>query len=335
MVTFHKLCLNFCVFLICQCLCSAAVVSNKLHGAHEHLTKEREKDGPYSPQDQHVHYDDSGAHQNHFDHEAILGSSKEAEEYDTLPPEEAKKRLAILLKKMDTSHDGYIDRTELQAWILKSFMTLAEEEVQERMEDMDENGDGLVSWEEFIADTYGVLENTQNLQFNDDNYHLIKEDREMWEAADKNGNDILDEDEFKRFHSPEDYPEMRNIIINQTLKNKDTDKDGSISFQEFIGDKGALMDKENLLIEQNKFDHDFDRDNDGKLTGDEILYWIVPSNEDIANEEVTHLFASSDDDHDDLLSFEEVIEHHDIFVGSEATDYGDHLHNIHHLDDEL
>lgn len=50
---------------------------------------------------------------------------------------------------------------------------------------------------------------------------------------------------------------------------------------------------------------------------------------------MVHLFAASDDDHDDQLSFSEVLEHYDIFVGSEATDYGDHLHNIHHFSDEL
>lgn len=56
---------------------------------------------------------------------------------------------------------------------------------------------------------------------------------------------------------------------------------------------------------------------------------------EIAEEEVLHLFAGSDDDHDGHLSFSEVVEHYDIFVGSEATDYGDHLHNIHHFADEL
>lgn len=56
---------------------------------------------------------------------------------------------------------------------------------------------------------------------------------------------------------------------------------------------------------------------------------------EIAEEEVLHLFTGSDDDHDNKLSFNEILEHYDIFVGSEATDYGDHLHNIHHFEDEL
>jgi hypothetical protein len=72
-----------------------------------------------------------------------------------------------------------------------------------------------------------------------------------------------------------------------------------------------------------------------------LLYILTTANNDvyfsseIADEEVSHLFAASDDDHDDLLTFDEIVDHHEIFVGSEATDYGDHLHNIHIFQDEL
>lgn len=56
---------------------------------------------------------------------------------------------------------------------------------------------------------------------------------------------------------------------------------------------------------------------------------------EIAEEEVSHLFAASDDDHDEVLTFDEILDKHEIFVGSEATDYGEHLHNIHYFQDEL
>lgn len=56
---------------------------------------------------------------------------------------------------------------------------------------------------------------------------------------------------------------------------------------------------------------------------------------DVAVEEVDHLFASTDDDHDDRLSYDEIITNYEIFVGSEATDYGDHLQNIDNFRDEL
>ena len=57
---------------------------------------ERLSDGAFSPRD---HKHGSGEeHDNAFDHEAILGSRKDAEEYDDLPPEEAKRRLRVSLQ---------------------------------------------------------------------------------------------------------------------------------------------------------------------------------------------------------------------------------------------
>ncbi|KAG0711410.1 Reticulocalbin-2 [Chionoecetes opilio] len=90
------------------------------HTHHLHNTnKEREADGARSPRD-HQHYE-GGEHHVEFDHEAILGSTKDAEEYDQLAPPEAKRRLEVLLLKMDRNNDKTIDRTELHSWILRSF----------------------------------------------------------------------------------------------------------------------------------------------------------------------------------------------------------------------
>jgi hypothetical protein len=56
---------------------------------------------------------------------------------------------------------------------------------------------------------------------------------------------------------------------------------------------------------------------------------------EIADEETKHLFAGADDNHDEVLTPEEILDHYDAFVGSEATDYGDHLHNLDKFKDEL
>lgn len=84
-----------------------------------------------------------------------------------------------------------------------------------------------------------------------------------------------------------------------------------------------------------RFDNELDKNGDNILNREEILAWIIPSNEEIATDEVDHLFSGADEDMDDKLSFEEVIANHDLFVGSEATDYGDHLHNLDRFGDEL
>lgn len=101
----------------------------------------------------------------------------------------------------------------------------------------------------------------------------------MWKAADINGDDVLDASEWTAFSHPEEHPAMLPHILEQTLRDKDTDNDGAISFQEFIGDRGEHHDKEWLQVEKNKFDHDLDKNGDGKLEGNEILSWVVPSNE--------------------------------------------------------
>lgn len=65
-----------------------------------------------------------------------------------------------------------------------------------------------------------------------------------------------------------------------------------------------------------------------------MLNRLVPSlterfpifDSDIADQEVEHLMENSDTNKDGVLSIDEIVDHHEIFVGSEATDYGEHLH---------
>lgn len=239
---------------------------------------------------------------------------------------------------MDTNDDRFVDRHELKAWILRSFKKLSEEEAEDRFEDLDEDNDEKLSWTEYVKDVYG-MDSDEGVRRNnlDDSEEakLMNDDRQMFKAADLDKDGFLSLDEHVKFHSPEEHPEMLPLILQQTLRDKDLNKDGRIDFQEFVGDDGKNHGKEWLMTEKDKFDKDFDKDSDGYLNHNEILSWVVPSNEEVATDEVDHLFAAADDDHDDRLSYEEIIEKYDVFVGSEATDYGDHLQNIEEFHDEL
>ncbi|KAH0566692.1 reticulocalbin-2 [Cotesia glomerata] len=317
------------VVCVVQLLPSCEAASAHIR-SHQHKTNENERleDGAFSPRDS-DHYVD-GEHHNEFDHEAILGSVKEAEEFDKLPAAESKKRLRILLDKMDLNGDQFIERHELKAWILRSFSMLTEEESKDRLEDADSNEDGRITWEEILHDTYGS--DPEDLAIDE---KLVSDDKATFDVADQDKDGFLNTEEFKAYTHPEETPRMFPFLLEQALDEKDTDKDGFISFQEFIGVKAKNENKEWLLVEKDKFDHEHDKNGDGKLDSTEILAWLVPSNEDLATDEVDHLFAASDDDHDNRLSFEEILEHHDVFVGSEATDYGDYLHDIERFTDEL
>ncbi|XP_026322938.1 reticulocalbin-2 isoform X2 [Hyposmocoma kahamanoa] len=283
-----------------------------------------------------------------------IGSVKEAEEFDKLTPEESRAKLSLLLPKMDINGDKHLDPTELKKWILKSFQNLSREEAQERLKDSDTNNDQILTWAEYLQDTFGVdtdeelsaedmgdsgmFEDELTSNFPPDHKllgndkKLVREERAMWNMADKNQDGALDFQEFEMFSNPEEHPEMHGFLVNQTLREKDVDRDGMIDFQEYVGERALHQDRDWLLTERERFETELDANKDGKLDVVEIRNWIIPNNDEIAEDEVHHLFAAADDDHDDLLSFDEILEHHDVFVGSEAAD-PDLLGQ--HFDDEL
>lgn len=170
---------------------------------------------------------------------------------------------------------------------------LAEEEAQERFVEIDLDANKIMTWKEYMKDTYSmesegeILQEAKSLapelQKSVYDSRLIQDDREMFNAADQNKDGVLTEDEFKLFLSPEEFPEMFPIIIEQTLRDKDLNKDGRIDFQEFVGESSKDKDKEWLIAEKQRFDSDYDTDGDGSLNRNEILAWIVPSNEYVKN----------------------------------------------------
>ena len=65
------------------------------------------------------HFDEHGEHREDFDHEAFLGD--EAETFRHLSPEEAKVKLAIVVKKIDKDNNTLVTETELTSWIAEVF----------------------------------------------------------------------------------------------------------------------------------------------------------------------------------------------------------------------
>jgi len=325
---------------LCVVISLLVFLSAEAAVSHRHVgQREREQDGAFSPRDK--HHLEGDEHDDQFDHEAILGSHKDAEEFDDLEPEEAKQRLGVLLEKMDKDGDKRISREELKQWILRSFRLLSKEESDERWDEVNDNDDDKITWAEYKAETYGNKDDDSDdeddLSAADkaEEDKLMSEDKNLFTAADRDGDGALQRSEFLSFTHPEEDPRMVPVVVDHSLLEKDVNKDGFIDFQEFIGEQGQDKDQTWLETEKDKFDNDYDKDRDGRLNRDEILGWVLPSNNEIADDEVDHLFGSADDDVDDQLSFDEVLEHHDVFVGSEATDYGEHLNNLHKFTDEL
>lgn len=277
----------------------------------------------------HDHVDKDGEHNEHYDHEAILGSKKLEEEFDELSPEEAKRRLSILVKQMDTDKNGIITEEELKKWIGSSFQKLDEEDSLEQLKEHDGDNDGKVSWKEYISKQYGYnpedLEDFKNRDEEDlEDFNkvkgMIEQDHLKFKAADADKDGSLNAKEYCAFEFPYDFEYMHEVELNRAMHDYDKNKDGLISLQEFLGEEGG-GDAEWEETEKERF-NEYDKNHDGKLDRTDIKPWILPDNVELAKEEADHLISRADDNKDGQLSEQEIVDHHDDFVGSQATNYG-------------
>lgn len=266
-----------------------------------------------------------------YDHEAFLGKDQ-AEEHDELPEEESKRRLGIIVDQVDKDGDQNITEQELVDWIKFTQKRYIREDSKKQFLQHDTNKDGKIEWEEYKETTYGFMEEQAN-QDEDDSFSykkMIDRDHKRFQAADGDKNGNCNEEEFRAFLHPEEYDHMKDIVTKETMDDIDKNSDGFVDLKEYIGDMISEDESEGekpdwVVVEEQQFNEHRDKDKDGKLNLDEVRDWIMPSDYDHAVAEAKHLVHESDDDKDGSLSKEEILAHHDKFVGSQATDWGEAL----------
>ena len=73
------------------------------------------------------------------------------------------------------------------------------------------------------------------------------------------------------------------------------------------------------------FHNFFDVNNDGFLSGLDVILWLSPENSEMAFDETVALFKICDTNHDERLDFQEILDESDMWVDSDATEYGEQL----------
>lgn len=117
-----------------------------------------------------------------------------------------------------------------------------------------------------------------------------------------------------------------------------------------MGETYDQPESEWYTSEKERFVNEYDRDRDGFLVGEEINAWLIPDMKQTAAIEAEHLFKLADTDNvifclftashahsivifqDGQLQISEIVDAYKSFVGSEATNYGEKLLDLH---DEL
>lgn len=78
-------------------------------------------------------------------------------------------------------------------------------------------------------------------------------------------------------------------------------------------------------IEKDEFTKVLDNNKDGMLDEDEIGRWILPTRNNDSTSEAKHLIAESDRNGDGMISRDEMLKNYYLFVGSQASDFGEML----------
>jgi len=161
-----------------------------------------------------------------------------------------------------------------------------------------------------------------------ENALLYKKDRRLFTIADADANQKLTVDEFLLMKHPRRNEMAKKVLVDDKLEALDEDKDGALSVDEFAkGEKEHDSDEDGVEAEKERFREELDTNSDGVLSSDEIVQWLDPDNTEEANEEAEHLMEECDSNNDSRLSISEIVNNHEIWVESDATDYGRHLLN--------
>merc|ERR1711935_381313 len=270
----------------------------------------------------------------------ITGDLEDDEEWDPwdLEDEELQARLRKLVARMDHNRDGFVDTEELTNWILASIYNI--EGTQPVMFKVVDN---VYLTYALLADRYydvmldeindEMLKSSEHRDFIEYN-KMYNRDRARFDAADIDKDEKLTEGEFVLFKNPLKDENVKQVVIDEALKSVDTNGDGKIDLQEYLNDWHVppnTVDEDFNDLETDRFKDEYDRNNDGFLTGDELLFWLSPDNTEIAIDEAEHLIDMCDEDEDDRLTPDEIVENHDLWVDSDATEYGAQLRHYDEL----
>jgi len=209
-------------------------------------------------------------------------------------------KLRSVIPLTDTDSDNKTSVEELAAFTQKTLKKVHDEEAKFRLEILDKNKDNKVSWEEYLQSKENIGASTE------------EQKKRRFNHADEDKDGQLSQDEIISMFHPEERSHMYDVVIDEYMETGDSNKDGLMTLEEYKA-KVQKTGKSDVEAAQ-KFFKMLDKDEDGKISRDEIKEWLTSLNTaSQAKKQSQQLMDMVDDDKDGLLVEEEVLNHKDLF----------------------
>jgi len=275
-------------------------------------------DVEYEEHSHHHHHDHDG--HDHHDHEShkklFTGEDVDGNE------DEQREKLREIAMKIDTDQDGQISADEMRIYVQQRIKDQHNREADEFITTLDPKTTNKITFDAYLRDNYGDLDTKQleKMEKTDSRSRETRRtflaDKQKWAHLDKDGDQVLSYEEFRKFLRPEDDEELRKIEITSIIQEYDENKDEKISNDEYKKMTEAETGSAESLSEE------LDKNNDGFGDYEEFARYYLPTSLLTTDEETDHLLRECDTDKNGYCSPDEIVNAYSSFAGSQITDFG-------------
>lgn len=295
-----------------------------------------EKD-KFDRNDNHPHHDAAPAAESQPEWEDFMNAEDYLNDEDRF---NVSHRLTMLFPNVDVAPaDGLLSNQELKDWHLRQALQDVLHRTDRDIELYDKNHDGFISLGEYEPPSW-VRDSVNTSAYGIANGWWMGD---HFNASDEDGDGLLNRTEFNNFLHPADSnnPKLIEWLCKEEVRERDSDKDGRLSFKEFYHGLFDLIRNydEEISNESHVHGHEsireaaakklfleLDRDSNGFLTYMElqpVINRLHPGEEYYAKQQADYMIMQADADKDGHLSLKEMLDHPYVFYSAIFTDEDD------------
>lgn len=286
----------------------------EVHNEEEEHGEEEENAEDDQGEEHEEHHEAHNEEEDENEEEVEHGDGEEEMEVEDPPNEPlSNEQLRSLHKGFDKDGNGRASLAEVMVFANHMVKQASQKDVDMYLGEVDRNKDGKLSLDEYMKE---IREGETEGETEDPELSKMHEERRTVEeskfvAADSDGDKVLDANEFPGLFFPETNEKVLNVEVQETMKERDTNKDGKLTLAEFFEVPVEEVD-----------DHDketfakLDKDHDGKLDVSEMKSWETGQYQ--TQEALQELLKVADKDKDGHMTVEELIQAREAISDLEA-----------------